>query len=57
MNLKETWLYRSCAIVASSALIFGSSLTFAQDTVESEVVEAAVAEVVIVRPLLLKRWL
>ena len=47
MNLKETWLYRSCAIVASSALIFGtSSLTFAQDTVESEVVEAAVAEVV-----------
>ena len=47
MNLKETWLYRSCAIVASSALIFGSSsLTLAQDTVESEVVEAAVAEVV-----------
>ena len=46
MNLKETWLYRSCAIVASSALIIGSSsLTLAQDTVESEVVDAAVAEV------------
>ena len=47
MNLKETWLYRSFAIVASSALIFGSSsLTLAQETVESEVVEASVAEVV-----------
>ena len=47
MNLKETWLYRSCAIVASSALIFGtSSLTFAQDAIESEDVDAAVAEVV-----------
>ena len=46
MNLKETWLYRSCAIVASSAFIFGSSsLTLAQETIESEDVEAAVAEV------------
>ncbi|GIR40517.1 MAG: hypothetical protein CM15mP51_12970 [Porticoccaceae bacterium] len=46
MNFKNTWLYKSLAVLASSALIFGSSTLLAQDEIESTDVEAEVADVV-----------
>ena len=46
MNFKNTWLYKSLAVFASSALIFGSSTLLAQDEIESTDVEAEVANVV-----------
>ena len=46
MNFKNTWLYKSLALLATSALIFGSSTLMAQEEIESTDVEAAVADVV-----------
>ena len=46
MIFKNTWLYKSLAVFASSALIFGSSSLLAQEEIESTDVEAEVADVV-----------
>jgi iron complex outermembrane receptor protein len=40
MNFRNTWLFKSLALVASPALIFAASATYAQDSVESETVVA-----------------
>ena len=46
MMFKNTLLYKSLAVFASSALIFGSSSLLAQEEIESTDVEAEVADVV-----------
>ncbi len=46
MIFKNTWLYKSLAFFASSAVIFGSSTLLAQEEIESTDVEAEVADVV-----------
>ena len=46
MNFKNTWLFKSLAVFASSVLIFSSSTLLAQEEIESTDVEAEVADVV-----------
>ena len=40
MKFRNTWLFKSLALIASPALIFVASATYAQDAVESETVVA-----------------
>ena len=40
MSFKDNWLFKSFAILGSSALIFVASASFAQEVIESEEVEA-----------------
>jgi len=40
MKYRNTWLFKSLALIASPALIFVASATYAQDAVESETVVA-----------------
>jgi iron complex outermembrane receptor protein len=40
MSFKDNWLYKGLAIFASSVLLFAASISYSQETIESEEVEA-----------------
>ncbi|MFL2495821.1 MAG: hypothetical protein ACJ0RL_09470 [Porticoccaceae bacterium] len=40
MSVKDNWLYKGLAILAPAALLFAASVSYSQETIESEEVEA-----------------
>ena len=40
MSVKDNWLYKGLAILAPAALLFAASVSYSQETIESQEVEA-----------------
>ncbi len=40
MSVKDNWLYKGLAILAPAALLFAASVSYSQETLESQEVEA-----------------